>query len=70
MRQDGSRNWGWVLWEKKVDLGQGKGMKGDREIWVKAVDSGYNQQTEDFGNIWNYRGLLSNAYHKLHLHLV
>jgi len=55
------KNWSWVLWEADVSL------KSDTEVWVKAVDSGYNQQPEDFKNIWNYRGLLSTAYHKVNL---
>lgn len=40
------RHWGWTLWE----------------VWSKAVDSNYNVQPESFENIWNLRGVLSNAY--------
>ena len=32
------------------------------QVWSKAVDSSYNVQPETFKNIWNLRGLLSNAY--------
>jgi sulfite oxidase len=63
-QQNGTRNWAWVLWEADVSL-----TKRDNQIWVKAVDSGYNQQPEDFKNIWNYRGLLSTAYHKISLNV-
>lgn len=35
------------------------------EIWAKAVDSSYNVQPEEFKNIWNLRGVLSNAYHRV-----
>jgi len=62
--QKGARNWAWVLWDANVSVN-----KNDKEIWVKAVDSGYNQQAEDFKNIWNYRGLLSTAYHKITLNV-
>lgn len=43
--------------------------KTDKEIWVKAVDTGYNQQPEDFKNVWNYRGLVSTAYHRVTLNV-
>jgi sulfite oxidase len=65
--QDGTRNWAWVLWEATVDFSK---VRGQQEVWVKAVDSGYNQQSENSSNIWNYRGLLSNAYHKLQFKVV
>lgn len=35
------------------------------EVWAKAVDSNYNTQPESFENIWNLRGVLSNAYHRV-----
>ena len=48
------RHWGWTLWEARVKPGE--------EVWTKAVDSSYNVQPESFENIWNLRGVLSNAY--------
>ncbi|OXA55992.1 putative sulfite oxidase, mitochondrial [Folsomia candida] len=59
-----ARNWAWVMWEAEVAVN-----KQDKEIWVKAVDTGYNQQPEDFKNVWNYRGLVSTAYHKITLNV-
>ena len=50
------RHWGWTLWEGRIP---GKGVE---EVWSKAVDSNYNVQPETFENIWNLRGVLSNAY--------
>jgi sulfite oxidase len=64
------RHWGWTLWEGRVPLGEGG------EVWSKAVDSSFNVQVTDglasttpppfqpesFENIWNLRGVLSNAY--------
>ena len=41
-------------WEAEVKPGE--------EIWTKAVDSSHNVQPESFENIWNLRGVLSNAY--------
>lgn len=40
------------------------------EIWTKAVDSSYNTQPETFANIWNLRGVLSNAYHRVQIKVV
>lgn len=39
------------------------------ELWSKAVDSNYNVQPESFANIWNLRGVLSNAYHKVKINI-
>lgn len=44
--------------------------RGRSELWAKAVDNGYNQQTENINNIWNFRGYLTNSYHKLKLVVV
>lgn len=53
------RHWGWTLWEGKVKVGEAG------EVWSKAVDSSFNVQPESFVNIWNLRGMLSNAYSKM-----
>ena len=55
------RHFGWTLWSAEVELG--KNVR-ELEIWSKAVDSSYNVQPESFENIWNLRGMLSNAYCK------
>ena len=55
------RHYGWTLWEAEVEVPR---MARNFEIWSKAVDSSYNVQPESFENIWNLRGLLSNAYYR------
>ncbi|XP_025831817.1 probable sulfite oxidase, mitochondrial [Agrilus planipennis] len=60
------QHWGWSLWTVQVPVS--KNAK-EVEIWVKAVDSSYNTQPESFKNIWNLRGVLSNAYHKVPIKL-
>ena len=37
------------------------------QVWSKAVDSEFNVQPESFKNIWNLRGLISNAYSRLNV---
>lgn len=56
------RYWSWTLWN--IDLPVNKESK-EVEIWAKAVDASYNVQPESFKNIWNLRGFLCNAYHKV-----
>ncbi|XP_071448765.1 sulfite oxidase [Hetaerina americana] len=57
------RHWGWTLWKADIPV---KAKTGEEaKIWVKAVDSSYNTQPESFENIWNLRGVLSNAYHRI-----
>lgn len=60
------RHWGWSLWTIKVPVD--KNSK-ETTIWAKAVDSNYNVQPETFENIFNFRGVLSNAYHKIKIKL-
>lgn len=58
------RHYGWTAWSAEVKVPQGQK---EVEISCKAVDSNYNVQPESFENIWNVRGLLSNAYSKLNV---
>ena len=60
------RYWSWTLWN--VNLPIDKRWK-ETEIWAKAVDTSYNVQPESFKNIWNLRGLLCNAYHRVKVRL-
>ncbi|XP_015602950.1 probable sulfite oxidase, mitochondrial isoform X2 [Cephus cinctus] len=61
------RHWGWTIWN--IELPVEPKVK-HAEIWVKAVDSSYNVQPESFKNIWNLRGFLCNAYHRLEVELI
>lgn len=53
--------WSWTLWELPVDIPE----TDEIEIVVKAVDSNYNVQPETSAPIWNARGVLSNAWHRV-----
>ncbi|XP_026480924.1 probable sulfite oxidase, mitochondrial [Ctenocephalides felis] len=65
-KEPSSRHYGWTLWTADVPVQ--KGVK-EMELWSKAVDSNYNVQPESFANIWNLRGVLSNAYHKVKINI-
>ncbi|GAB0095632.1 Sulfite oxidase [Sergentomyia squamirostris] len=56
------RSWSWTLWTAKIPV---PSRAREVEIWSKAVDSNYNAQPESFRNIWNLRGVLSNAYSRV-----
>lgn len=60
------QHWSWTLWSINLPVSKSQSQL---EIWAKAVDSTYNTQPESFEYIWNLRGVLSNAYHKIFLTL-
>lgn len=61
------RNWAWSIWTADIPI---NGDVDTVEIWSKAVDSDYNVQPEQFNNIWNLRGVLSNAYSRISVKLM
>lgn len=58
------RAWAWKLWEATVPLPEGADTL---QICVKAVDSSYNTQPDSVAPIWNLRGVLSNAWHRVNV---
>ncbi|RVE47836.1 hypothetical protein evm_007467 [Chilo suppressalis] len=59
------RHYAWTLWELQLPAS----IQASMEIWVKATDSNCNTQPEKFNDIWNIRGILGNAYHKINIKL-
>ncbi|XP_076066084.1 sulfite oxidase isoform X2 [Oratosquilla oratoria] len=60
------RAWGWSIFTAYVPVS--KDAK-EIQLCAKAVDSQYNVQPENFDNIWNLRGVLANAYHRVNVKL-
>ncbi|XP_030634591.1 sulfite oxidase, mitochondrial [Chanos chanos] len=56
------RAWAWKLWEIAVPLPP---EAQELEIVCKAVDNSYNSQPDSVAPIWNLRGVLSNAWHRV-----
>ncbi|KAA0708075.1 Sulfite oxidase, mitochondrial [Triplophysa tibetana] len=56
------RAWAWKLWEIDIPLPD---KAQELQIVCKAVDSSYNVQPESSAPIWNLRGVLSNAWHRV-----
>ena len=63
IEQKRHRQWAWTLW--KVDLPLTKELKGPLEVICKATDTSHNTQPETAAGIWNLRGLVHNAWHRV-----
>eukprot|EP00455_Lapot_gusevi_P049613 TRINITY_DN706_c0_g1_i4.p1 TRINITY_DN706_c0_g1~~TRINITY_DN706_c0_g1_i4.p1 ORF type:complete len:571 (-),score=135.76 TRINITY_DN706_c0_g1_i4:35-1717(-) len=67
----GARNWAWTHWQASVPLTadqKAKAVKennGKIELCVRAIDSSYNSQPESLASMWNLRGVLNNAWHRI-----
>ncbi|XP_044169226.1 sulfite oxidase-like [Acropora millepora] len=59
-----NRSWAWKLWHATLPLPKGAD---SLQICVKAVDSSYNTQPDSVAPIWNLRGVLSNAWHRVNV---
>ena len=57
------KSWAWKLWEATIPIPEGT--KGDVQLICKAVDISYNVQPDSVEGIWNLRGVLSNAWHRV-----
>ena len=58
-------SWAWTFWEAQVALPKGHG--GKTELVCKACDSQYNVQPDNVESIWNLRGCLSSAWHRVNV---
>ncbi len=52
--------WAWRFWEAELQFGPGR-----HQIVVRAVDSAADTQPEDASSIWNFKGYVNNAWHKV-----
>lgn len=57
------RAFAWSFWEMTIPIPEGK--KGEMELICKAVDVSYNVQPDSVEGIWNLRGVLNNAWHRV-----
>jgi sulfite oxidase len=58
------RAWGWSLWEATIPL---VAKQQTVQLCCKAVDDSYNVQPDSTAPIWNLRGCLSNAWHRVNI---
>ncbi|MCP4061664.1 MAG: hypothetical protein GY738_31240, partial [Pseudoalteromonas sp.] len=58
----------WTLWSATVPVPDEVCRRGGHFEWVcKATNRSYNTQPESARGIYNYRGLLMNAWHRVPL---
>ncbi|OQR84145.1 sulfite oxidase [Achlya hypogyna] len=59
-----NRAWAWTPWTLDVDIDDNTK---ELNIVCKAIDSSYNVQPDTIAPIWNMRGVLNNAWHRVHV---
>jgi sulfite oxidase len=57
---EGSGAWTWTLWKAEVSL-----LPGVAEIVVRAWDSAAQTQPERLETVWNAKGYMNNAWHRI-----
>jgi len=57
---EGNLPWAWVFWEANMEL-----KKGEHELIARAYDTASNTQPEDARHIWNFKGYMNNAWHRV-----
>lgn len=61
----GDQQWAWTFWAAKVKL-----ERGESEIVARAFDTASNTQPEDARHIWNFKGYMNNAWHRVRVQVV
>jgi sulfite oxidase len=54
--------WAWRFWEGTIDLAPGA-----YQLVVRAWDSAANTQPAQLAEVWNFKGYMNNAWHRIHL---
>jgi sulfite oxidase len=62
LTHDAHAAWSWTFWSARLDLA-----KGERELAVRAWDSAGQTQPALPDDIWNFKGYLSAAWHRVHV---
>ena len=55
----------WRLWKVAVSLKPGK-----YQFVVRAVDSSANTQPQDVKQVWNFKGYMNNAWHRVNVEVL
>ena len=54
--------WAWTLWKADFKLRPGK-----HQLVVRAMDTSANTQPQDFSQVWNFKGYMNNAWHRVNI---
>jgi sulfite oxidase len=57
--------WAWRLWRVNLDL-----KLGQYQLAVRAVDTAANAQPPDILQVWNFKGYMNNAWHRVRIEVV
>jgi sulfite oxidase len=57
--------WGWTLWKANFELKPGK-----YQLVVRAMDTSANTQPQDISQVWNFKGYMNNAWHRVSIEVV
>ena len=60
--ESNEKSWAWQLWQCEIDLKTGM-----REIIVRAFDSSANTQPESIAPLWNFKGYMTNGWHRVNV---
>ncbi|MEO6169120.1 MAG: molybdopterin-dependent oxidoreductase [Chitinophagales bacterium] len=61
---EGNRPWAWTFWEAPLKLNPGH-----HQIIARAFDEACNTQPEDPKYIWNFKGYMNNAWHRVNVEI-
>ncbi len=59
------RAWTWRLWEAQIRLSPGA-----HQLVARAWDNAANTQPEATRHIWNFKGYMNNAWHRIDIRVV
>jgi len=65
LEHDPATPWSWTLWRIELDL-----PKGQHDLAVRAWDSAGQTQPALPDDVWNFKGYLSTAWHRVHVSAV
>lgn len=57
-----SQNMSWQLWKADLYLNAG-----EHQLIVRAVDNAANSQPQDVAQVWNFKGYMNNAWHRVNV---
>lgn len=55
-------SWAWCFWEINVSL-----KPGENQLVVRATDSSGNRQFDNMPDLWNFKGYMNNAWHRVNV---
>ena len=54
--------WAWTLWKANFELEPGR-----YQLVVRAMDTSANTQPQDISKVWNFKGYMNNAWHRVNV---